>query len=276
MPLPRRMPLRALPPVIVALPAALSLLIPVATATMGTEELPELTDAEGDVDYDDLHVGPRESKHLDVLSAWFWHDPAGDRIHFTFKVASVENFLSPPRNYRYECTFRALAESPGGPGALFFGLHNSGGDPMRSVVAYSRESRSSYDAVSPRLQHELTMRQESHGYVDYAIDRQRVLNFAEELRDLKADCYEDYQPGPVTLYTNADASSSKGAYSVAELRRERGPDGQPDAIEQFSRTPPATSESATDGSGSTPAPSILLLTLAVTGAIVLRRASKQG
>lgn len=221
--------------------------IPSAYALDGTEDNPELIDASNDVEYSPLHVGARASNQLDILAGWFEYDNTTDELVFVASITDASNYLTPPSPWIYSCVFRVEGVSEAGDpaGTVFFEVaKGSGESQVKSEVVYDKQGRTTKSADMSPWPHKFHVSQEARGYLKFSVDRARAWQVADELRNPGADCYEDYAPGVASLYTNSDAASSKGAYSLKDLRRTRSAYGaiQPwEATETAAPTPPTDS-----------------------------------
>ncbi|HEX9815862.1 MAG TPA: hypothetical protein VGB18_02685 [Candidatus Thermoplasmatota archaeon] len=89
--------------VLLVLAAAAGLPLASAQILLGTEDLPELPDAKGDVQYSPLYPGPQNLDYLDLNAGWFAYDNVTDHISVTMKTASATRLANAASTSEVRC-----------------------------------------------------------------------------------------------------------------------------------------------------------------------------
>jgi PGF-CTERM protein len=246
---------------------------PVAAAGVGTEDLPELSDRVGDVEYSPLYNGPKNHDYLDVVAAWFDHDPAADNITLHVKVPSAENLTA--SQSQWAVSFLAQAhltlenETKGEVRFSFNSLPRSTGKAEDSWVAYTRSGGSEPKMLRSSFQVE----RGTPGYYRWSLGRSQLMDLGTDLKNLGVDSNEFLAPGGFpTAVNNGDSATSSSDYSMVELRRIAGPDGAPDDLASLnSRLPPVSTSATTEPSKGSPGIGIVVSVAAIGAALMLAR-----
>lgn len=259
--------------------AATLICAPTASARgllFGTEDIPELPDASDDVAYDPLYVGEQNHAYVDLLASWFSYDNDTDRIEVTIKTASgdVDEFAD---TWDVSCAvYGAVVTDGQSAGNVWFAWSKWYDEPdLRSFVFFDTDTQSGAVGVSSGLRqidHTFEAESGKPGYFRFFVPREPLLLLGDELRDPQGHCDETFSTrGPVmtTLMENRDEAHSSAAYSFAEHRRTRSPDGLADPIEKLPTQPTETATTPSDET-STPGLGVVSL-LAALGAFVLLR-----
>ncbi len=261
------------------LAAIIPLMIPPSEA-LGTETLPELVDQGDDVTYYGAYAGERNHDYLDVLAAWFEHDQGLDLVSFNVKVADSQALpTSSTQNWEVRCSFLGAVTSTAEGGETVWGNLSYGW--VKPWNSSGLESSANWEPNefgqfgtrnSVPLSHVFEATIEEPGYFRFFIERGLVQRLGDRVEDIRGDCRERLKvaDAPTVLegFSNIDNAESKGAYSFAELRRARAPNGTVDDPLEGGQTlaPPVET---TEQSESTPFPSWALV--AVVGAAHARR-----
>ncbi|HEX9816196.1 MAG TPA: hypothetical protein VGB18_04385 [Candidatus Thermoplasmatota archaeon] len=243
---------------------------------VGTEDLPELPDREGDVET--LPTWTGDNDLVDLTAAWVDHDPATDVITFTIRVANAETLKTTPPGHDVLCTFEGNATI---------------GDEVRGVLAvtwieFQNHSDTHHAArlIRPNgnevLKHSFTAEATKPGYFRFGIARADLLKLADEFRDPKGHC-SGIVPIPDTPYSSgsagpidaADSATSSAVYSFMELRQAVNAAGEPlDPIEGFERhnaTASPTTSSAEEVADRTPAAGLAAVVIAMAVTVFATR-----
>ncbi len=258
---------------------SLILLAPAASAQallLGTEEIPELPDASDDVTYDPLYVGDRNHGYVDLLASWFSYDNDTDRIEVTVKSASgdVDEFAD---NWDVSCAvYGAVVTDGQSAGNVWFTWRKSYDEPeIGSSVFFDTNPENQAVGVAPgfrHLDHTFEAEPGKPGYFRFFVPREALLLFGDELRHPQGYCGETFTirgPAMTTVMENRDEAQSSAAYSFAEHRRTRSPDGVDDPIEKLP-TDPVEAAPTSDRKASTPGIGLIAM-LAVIVVVVARR-----
>lgn len=255
---------------------------------LGTEDLPELPDGVNDVQYDPLYNGPRDHAYIDLVAAWFDHDPVSDEVIFTMKVSDATALASTLDGWWPECrVLGALRQGEEVTGRLRFEWGRApNGTVDHRVRVDSTESPTPGSVPNGRaLKHAYNERLAEPGYFEFRVARADLLQDGELFENPTAVCLEWYAPhagqgviGPALapLYTNQDDAESQAAYSFKDLRRARGPDGVKDPIEALPETATQMpSEPSAAESDATPGLPFAMALLAISAALSTRSRTRR-
>lgn len=215
-------------------------LIPLASAeaplVLGTEDLPELPDAAGDVTYSPAYLGGNAS-YLDLTAAWWDFDNATDEVRFTFRMTSTERLAMSPSGLEASClvTANITAEEKMVGYIQYIWTQPANHSDLETYVLYTE-----WDGVSATtggeiawIQHKFTSELGTPAYLSLAVDRAEYLSRGDAVEKPFAECRETIEPMPLRPESQrqgvdlaSDRATSEAAYSFQELRRQRDPSGQ--------------------------------------------------
>ncbi len=261
-----------------ALLASLLLAVPVSVAdpitTTGSEEMPELSDASGDVDYEDHYTGPQDHDYLDILASWIEYDNRTDQVAFHLKVADASLLQDPPDGWYISCSVEGTMTTSEGPtGSLSYGWYRDANGTSNTYVHFRPpDSSPATNFGGQELAHAYNETLSEPGYFGFQVDRNDVLQFGNALNNPHATCQEIYapwqmSPGLTKLYWNRDDGESTASYSFAALQ----PASVEDDEDPFAGTSPRA-PTTTPGDAS---PGLSILALLVVGMVLAWRASKR-
>lgn len=212
---------------------------------LGTEDLPELPDAADDVEYDPLYLGSRHHAYIDLVAAWFTHDNSTDRVTLHLKVADARALESDLSGWWPSCRVAGTLTHDGGVLATlsYSWYQYPNGTRVHGVTYDPGDSAPAWGSMQSRsLEHGFTADLGRPGYFRFDVDRLVLLQVGDAFEDPDGLCRELYAPhagnggigpGLAPIYQNTDEARSEAAYSFAELRRTRSPDGVYDPIERL-------------------------------------------
>lgn len=256
------------------------LLVPVSAGQrdliLGTEDVPELPDAAGDVKYGSAYVGERNHTYVDFQAAWFNFTEEIDEIVFTIKTGDAQYLRSPPTGYRIYCRVNGT-----------IGEWKLNIDWVRPVTQSNLTSSVIVGGAgfSQVLEHSFSAELADPGYFRFSIPRFELLQFGDEFAMPRGLCLELVDAGgfvgfPEARFTanqpNWDEAQSNATYSFREGMRLRDPDGEPtDPVEKFEReTAMATPSMETSYSDNEGAPALgfaVLVSVVICSALALRK-----
>jgi hypothetical protein len=250
--------------------------IPAAAAgpsfLFGTEDLPELPDTSGDVQYDPLFVDARDRNYLDVLAAWFEYDNTSDEFRIAIKNADLTHWSFP--DWDGGCNIRGnVTVDETILGELVVGVTKYGDDPdFHSYITFepTNTDRQTIIEGNGSLEHTLGIESTKPGYFRFTVSRSSLLQLGDAIQDFRGRCGEYFTPhlgvdAPIIM--NEDLAASSAVYSFTNQRRIAGPDGEPDvfATATTEAAPLMTADDATD----TPTPGAFLAAAALGIAAIL-------
>lgn len=189
----------------------------------------------------------------------------------TLKVTDAESLQSPPRDYDINCQTSAEMFHQGeATGRIFYAWQITKNDSrLQSRVIWqdpTQPGQPNYNPPVP-IRHAFEANLTRPGYFLFQVGRPQLLLLGDELRALSAFCFEHYQPvRSESLYQNTDEASSQSAYSVEELRRTRGPEGEPDLLESLT---PSDTTAPTGSADESPGGGMFLLAASIAVSIVV-------
>lgn len=267
--------------------AGLLLLVPSAASLsgliFGTEELPELPDAEGDVGVQPGYTGP--SDFLDLTAAWFEHVEKTDEILFTLRVNSTERLGEAPLGFKVGCYIDGEVTRDGfAVGNLSFGWRQHETRSTMNHWVIWTEASSALTVGGFFLPYEFILESGTPGYFRFSIPRHEITKLGDDFVNPVGGCNGFIDPGGPSSAPNNfagitlayDDAASQAIYSFRDLRQSRTAAGEVlDPVERFERenaTAVPSSETTTKAGG-TPALGIIGFLVAAAAAIIVRRRS---
>ena len=244
---------------------------------LGTEEIPELPDASGDVEYDPLYTGAKDHAYIDMLAAWFSYENQTDKITATIKTANGQQLASAPAGWEVSCRFSGNVSAEGAvQGALSFRwVKPYNASDLRTSVSWDPTPNQTVvsQGGNRQLRHDFSADFSQPGYFRFSTDRLQLLQLGDSFDAPTGGCFEFYalRAGVYTgVMSNSDPANSKAAYSFVELRRTKSPEGIFDPIERLPTEDAEPTPTSSDVGGS-PAPGFLLaLIVSAFGAVFLK------
>lgn len=252
----------------------------------GSEDLPEVPDATGDIQYHPLYVGSKDHAYLDFTAGWFEYDTAADLVKVTIRTADARNVGSVAPGWQIGCSVSGNLTVDGEfIGRLYFGWSRAANSSeLVSFVSWERGQADFATDDSGLLPHDFEATLDEPGYFRVWVGRDRLQALGHHFETPIGSCYE-VQPVPVPASTptpvfnpayNVDDAPSEAIYSFQERRQTRTSAGDVvDPIEQFERengTAVPSSGSALTTEGKTPTLGAAVALLAIGASLlVLRR-----
>lgn len=223
------------------------------TDTTGTEEMPELSDASGDVAYEDHYTGPQDHDYLDILAAWIEYDNQTDQVAFHLKVSDASLLQDPPDGWSISCAVEGTMTNADGPtGTITYGWAHRTNGTSYTVLRF--EPPDSAPAVNLRPQdisHIYEKELDEPGYFRFWAQREAVIQFGNAFNNPHATCQETYPLSDASqlskLYWNRDDGESTASYAFAALEPAAAADEQDPFASASPTSPTSTSTNASPG-----------------------------
>lgn len=189
---------------------------------IGTEENPELTDAEDDVEYSPFYVGSEDRYHLDILKAWFEYLPETDQVQTTFLTKDARNLESASGTWDISCRLEvALTDGESTTGHYMSFAFWQRPDDAEIVSSVSEhEGDPGTGTESEILAHEFSATLEEPGRFVFTVDRTNIFLRTDGFDEPEANCREQLSPqaGTTTAIINQDFAASTESYSISDLK----------------------------------------------------------
>lgn len=260
------------------LPFAALLLAPSAGGygawMVGTEDLPELPDTEGDVDVAPGYLGPTE--FADLTAAWFEYDEATDRVMATIRVASGERLEEAPAGHKVGCSFRGNVTADGKVvGVLVYVWTQAQDQSSLDHQVRWTEPTSAASGSGLFLPHDFAAEPETPGYFRFWVERSNLTALGDQIENPSGACLvfvDPCQTDGISCFGGinrvSDDAASQASYSFRDLRQSRGPQGEAlDPVEAFERGEQAPSAPSTSPPDRTPGLVVGLFALALAVAV---------
>jgi hypothetical protein len=191
----------------------------------------------------------------------------------SFKVANAEAMSDPPADWVIRCSIYGdvVADEEIKGRLQFAALKRSDQSQFESSVEFDANPGETIQGFNAHeeLAHSYEMAAVEPGFHIFRIDRSLIQQLADQVQDLRADCYEEYGPvGPVGLYRNADVAFSEAVYSFDELRPLRASNGDELPAGMEPGDPNSSKRDEPPASSPGPSPPVVVLGIGIGLAIV--------
>ncbi len=201
-------------------------------AAAGSEQAPEIVGT-GEVVYDVAYPGPKDHDYLGIVAGWVEFDSQADAIAFNLKGVDYSIFArAPPSDSTIICIMNAT---------VFLETEFQGYLVFRLLNDYHADhfrTENDLNLFNPNRS-PIPIRQAplgtfaKPGYLQWHVDRNLMLNYADEFSQFFAHCNEQYFPdqyprnpvmpsGPIQNYGDSNMSSAR--FSISNLTPARGND----------------------------------------------------
>lgn len=241
--------------------------------TTGSEEQPELSDASGDVEYEDHYTGPQDHDYLDILAAWIDYDNQTDRVAFHLKVADASLLEDPPTGWSIGCNVKGTMTTSDGPtGTITYGWYRDANGTSYTIFRFEPpDSAPSTNFQSQDIPHAYQERLAEPGYFNFSAEREVVAQFGNAFSNPHATCQERNALSSASqltsLYWNRDDGESTASYSFAAL--------QPASVDNDEDPFAGTSPGAPTTTPGDASPGLSIFALLVVGLASAWRASRR-